>query len=235
MFIGIFPGGWLRGSEIQTSLDPSPEAVVLPFISFEKTDIRVALSWLFQKVPVGYRFDPKVSGLITLSARDIPFEVALQQMTRQIDLTYRVEGGVYEVVPREGVFGKSYPELKERVPIDVAYERLGSALMRNQSREIQEIVNPKFTWDPLEGKRLTGSKALRRLTDFARQVHDYKMNAAEIHRFAGKVATEVQIYGSTTNYSFIASGLFCDTWTRAPGKPWRLTARVEYYPIALEE
>jgi hypothetical protein len=36
-----------------------------------------------------------------VSLKNVPFETALQNITRQVDATYRIEGGVYQIVRRE--------------------------------------------------------------------------------------------------------------------------------------
>jgi len=226
----ILLGNGAPRAQAQASTTSNPDEIVIPFIRFEKTDIRAALSWLFQKAGVNYRFAPNVAGLISLDTRDIPFEVALQQITRQVDVTYRIEGGTYEVVVREGFAGKSYPELRDRKPIEAAYRQLNQTLLGKDPQGIRRIVDPRFRWIPVSGKPLAGTKAVQKLFEFARQVHDHKLGGSEILRATGKFATEVRIYGETGNTSLIESGLFCDTWIRNKGGHWRLRERLDFYP-----
>jgi type II secretory pathway component GspD/PulD (secretin) len=70
-------------------------------LEFEQTDVREALRALFKNVGVSYTIAPEVQGTITVSLKNVPFETALQNITRQVDATYRIEGGVYQIVKRE--------------------------------------------------------------------------------------------------------------------------------------
>ena len=72
-------------------------------LEFEQTDVREALRALFKNVGVSYTIAPEVQGTITVSLKNVPFETALQNITRQVDATYRIEGGVYQIVKREEV------------------------------------------------------------------------------------------------------------------------------------
>lgn len=67
-------------------------------LDFQQTDVRDALRQLFQIVGVSYTIAPDVQGTVTLSLRNVPFETVLHSLTRQVDATYRVEGGVYAIV-----------------------------------------------------------------------------------------------------------------------------------------
>ena len=42
---------------------------------------------------------------MTVSLHNVTFETALENILRQIDATYRVEAGVYEIVPRQMISG----------------------------------------------------------------------------------------------------------------------------------
>ena len=63
-------------------------------LDYESADVREALRALFKNVGVSYTIASDVQGLVTVHLRNIPFEAALQQITRQVDATYRIEGGV---------------------------------------------------------------------------------------------------------------------------------------------
>ena len=70
-------------------------------LDYESADVREALRALFKNVGVSYTIASDVQGLVTVHLRNVPFETALQQITRQVDATYRIEGGVYQIVKRE--------------------------------------------------------------------------------------------------------------------------------------
>ena len=72
---------------------------ILPRLVLEQEDVREALRQIFKAVDVSYTIDPNVQGQVTLSLRNVTFEVALQNALRQVNSTYRIEAGVYKVVP----------------------------------------------------------------------------------------------------------------------------------------
>jgi len=69
-----------------------------------KADGEEALSVIYRMMAMAGRsfsIDPSVTGLVTVDLNRFPFEAALQNVLRQVDATYRVEFGVYEIIPRE--------------------------------------------------------------------------------------------------------------------------------------
>lgn len=81
--------------------DGNIEDKKVPSLEFEQADVRDALKTLFRAVNVNYTIDPDVQGTVTLSLKDVPFGTALQNVVRQVDATYRVEGGIYRIVKKE--------------------------------------------------------------------------------------------------------------------------------------
>lgn len=73
-------------------------------LNLENADIRYALKLLFNSAGVDYTVDQGVQGFVTVSLSDKPFKVALQAVLRgttsALPLTYRVENGVYNVLPK---------------------------------------------------------------------------------------------------------------------------------------
>jgi len=72
----------------------------IPSLELEQADVREALRALFKNVNVSYSIAPEVQGTVTVSLKSVTFETALQHVLRQVDATYRVEGGVYEIVKK---------------------------------------------------------------------------------------------------------------------------------------
>ena len=70
-------------------------------LEFSQADVREAIRSLFKNVNVSYTIDPEVQGSITASLKDVTFETALQNILRQVDATYRVEGGVFQIIKRK--------------------------------------------------------------------------------------------------------------------------------------
>ena len=65
---------------------------------FENADVRQALRELFKSVNVSYSISPDVQGTVTIDIQNVTLETALQNILRQVDATYRIEGGVYEII-----------------------------------------------------------------------------------------------------------------------------------------
>ena len=72
----------------------------IPSLELEQADVREALRALFKNVGVSYSIAPDVQGSVTVSLKNVTFETALQNVLRQVDSTYRIEAGVYEIVKR---------------------------------------------------------------------------------------------------------------------------------------
>jgi hypothetical protein len=90
--IGALPG-------IAAAQD-DPGGRIIPSLEYQQADVREALRALFRTVGVDYSIAPDVQGLITVSLRNVPFETALQAILRQVDATYRIEAGIYQIVRR---------------------------------------------------------------------------------------------------------------------------------------
>ncbi|RYG25106.1 hypothetical protein EON82_08335, partial [bacterium] len=91
----------LVGAPTAAYAQQDPAGQMISSLEFEQTDVREALRALFKNVGVSYTIAPEVQGTITVSLKNVPFETALQNITRQVDATYRIEGGVYQIVRRE--------------------------------------------------------------------------------------------------------------------------------------
>ena len=78
--------------------DPSQRRVT---VKYDQADVRFVLKQLFDSVGVSYTLDPNVQGTVTVSLTDVPFTVALDNILRPLNLTYRVENGVYFVTVRQ--------------------------------------------------------------------------------------------------------------------------------------
>lgn len=72
----------------------------IPSLELEQADVREALRALYKNVNVSYSIAPDVQGVVTVSLKNVTFETALQHILRQVDATYRVEGGVHEIIKR---------------------------------------------------------------------------------------------------------------------------------------
>lgn len=64
------------------------------------TDVREALRELFREGGTSYTIAPDVQGSITVALKNVTFETALQNILKQVNATYRIEGGVYIIIDR---------------------------------------------------------------------------------------------------------------------------------------
>jgi hypothetical protein len=81
-------------------------------ITLNQAPVRTALDTLFKSAGLNYTIDPAVTGLVTVSLRAIPFDVALRSILRSSDppLAYTVEDGVYNIHPRQQVIDITSPD-----------------------------------------------------------------------------------------------------------------------------
>jgi hypothetical protein len=70
----------------------------IPSLDFEQADIRDALHLLFDQVGVSYTVDANVQGTVIAHLKDVTFETALRNLLNQVNATWRVEGGVYNII-----------------------------------------------------------------------------------------------------------------------------------------
>jgi type II secretory pathway component GspD/PulD (secretin) len=92
--------GMLAGAPVRAfAQDPSQQ--IIPSLELDSADVREALRALFKNVGVSYSIAPEVQGTVTVSLRNVTFEAALQNILKQVNATYRVEGGIYQIVLKE--------------------------------------------------------------------------------------------------------------------------------------
>jgi hypothetical protein len=77
-------------------------------LTLDNADVRDALREIFKTGKVSYTIAPNVQGTVTVSLKNVSFETALGNVARQVDATYRVEGGVYNVVKAGGAGGQGF-------------------------------------------------------------------------------------------------------------------------------
>ena len=79
--------------------DPADQ--MISSLDLDAVDVREALRALFKNVGVSYSIAPEVQGTVTVNLKNVRFDTALQNILKQVDATYRVEGGVYQIIKRE--------------------------------------------------------------------------------------------------------------------------------------
>lgn len=61
-------------------------------------DVREAIRRLFKSVDFPYSIDSEIEGPISINLHGVTFEQAFQTILRQVNATYRVEGGIYQII-----------------------------------------------------------------------------------------------------------------------------------------
>ena len=99
---------------------------IIPSLELDQADVRDALRALFRNVNVNYSIAPEVQGTVTVSLKNVLFETALQFILKQVDATYRIESGVYQIIHREAqIFNPTSPDTgTQLVPVTKVVRRL---------------------------------------------------------------------------------------------------------------
>lgn len=132
----------LCGTSITTYAqdDPSQKMVKL---EFQEADVREVIRALFKPLNVSYSIDADIQGTVTLNLINVTFETALQNITRQVNATYRVEAGVYRIIRREE------PGVYKEEPSDVVVKKDSKPVRRIKIRS----ADPMFVAYLLSGKQ----------------------------------------------------------------------------------
>ena len=91
---------------------------IIPSLDLDQADIRDALKIIFKNAGYSYSVDNTVQGTVTVHLTNIPFETALRNVLNQVSSTYRIEGGIYNIVLRPndiatGTLAPPVPEANE--------------------------------------------------------------------------------------------------------------------------
>jgi hypothetical protein len=80
-------------------------------LNLQDVDIRDALRALFKYASgVSYVVGSDVQGTVTIELSNIKFEVALRNILDQVKATYRIEGGVYQIISRVDTAPNTTPD-----------------------------------------------------------------------------------------------------------------------------
>jgi len=93
---------------VHAQTDPADQ--MIPSLDLDSVDVREALRALFKDVGVSYSIAPEVQGTVTVNLKNVRFDTALQNILKQVEATYRVEGGVYQIIHREEPTAPNTPE-----------------------------------------------------------------------------------------------------------------------------
>jgi len=98
-----FAGLIVLGGLYTTSLaQDNKDEQIIASVQYEQSDVREALRAVFKSAGVtGYTIDPTVQGTVTANLTGQTLGVVLNALLRQVDATYRVESGIYQVIRKE--------------------------------------------------------------------------------------------------------------------------------------
>lgn len=138
-------------------------------------NVQVALTELFDKASVPAVLLPSVSGRVTVDLEGATVEAVLQTILKQVGGTYRVEGGVYEIVPRwSGACGFEPPVFKVSEG-QFDYTLSGSHLVKTSSSTSQVVAEVRVErWHNAVTAHLSTPDGQRRLSDLA-DLGDYNL------------------------------------------------------------
>ncbi len=100
----------LGGAPTIAHAQTDPGQTIISSLDLDSVDVREALRALFKNVGVSYSIAPEVQGTVTVNLRNVTFEAAIQNILKQVDATYRIEGGVYQIIHREDPIVTSGPQ-----------------------------------------------------------------------------------------------------------------------------
>lgn len=200
------------------------ERTILPVVAFEQIEVREAIRTLFRQGQFGGTIATAVQGRVTANLRRVPFSQALQLVLRQVDATYRIEHGFFEIVRREETNYSSFqePDPREAV-LRERYEAIAKAIAAGKGTEVRSSIGPRFEVMTGGLEAQTGQQAIR---SFIESFRAYPQYAIEGFTWSGtsvqnaEVVVRYQRAGSPSRY-------FLDLWQKFPNGPWQLSEREE--------
>lgn len=138
-----------------------PDPIVEKFEA-NNEDVREVLRSLFKKMGVaGYTIDPTVQGNVTLSLSQISLNTALESLVRQVDATFRVEDGIYQVLRK-----KPSPS-----PVSTTLNKTGIRWVSYEDPELRTLVQKAPVGDEVGEKLITiGSGSEEDIRDFLSRI-----------------------------------------------------------------
>jgi type II secretory pathway component GspD/PulD (secretin) len=98
MAIAIVFGATLVGAPMKAMAQIDIGDKIIPSLEFSDADVRDALRALFKSVGANYNINSEVQGTVTVSLQNVPFDTALRNILSQVNATYKVEGGIYQII-----------------------------------------------------------------------------------------------------------------------------------------
>jgi hypothetical protein len=101
--LGLFMGFSLMGGlPVIASAQDDFGSKIIPKVEYDQAEVRDVLKALFKAAGnPSYTIDLEVQGTVTANLRNTTLDAALQNILRQVDATYRIEGGTYLIVKKQ--------------------------------------------------------------------------------------------------------------------------------------
>lgn len=116
-------------------------------LSVVNGDVREVLRALFQQASVTYSIAPDVQGTVSIHMAGASAEAALNNVLRQVDSDYTVEGGVVNVIhrkPRRIRYGSDPSDYSSSAIGNIAASELGSSSAVTSDSEFLFVVSGKM-------------------------------------------------------------------------------------------
>src|SRR5579862_3058585 len=88
---------------------------IIASLDLEDVDVRDAIRALFKNVNANYVVAPEVQGTVTIQLKNVKFEVALRNILDQVKATYRIEGGIFNIIKREEVVANPTTDTQNQI------------------------------------------------------------------------------------------------------------------------
>jgi type II secretory pathway component GspD/PulD (secretin) len=76
------------------------EEKIIPSLDLDQADVRDALRIIFKHAGYSYSVENGVQGTVTAHLTNEPFQNVLRNILNQVGATYRIEAGIYNIMPR---------------------------------------------------------------------------------------------------------------------------------------
>lgn len=124
-----------------------PSQAVVTKLEFNGADVRDALRDTLRGH--SYRISPDVQGTVTIALQNVSLDVALQNITRQVDAKYVLQNGVYEI------YKVHAPVVVEKTAIAAAPKAPARVRAQSMAAPVPVIVQDNDSLYILRGNNLT--------------------------------------------------------------------------------
>ncbi len=135
--------GKIPGSESWSIQPLDPSAPDLVSCQFQQYDVRLALEKLFKQHHKTFKMDPHIHGGVTISLRNVPLDVCVANLTRQVDASFTTKKGVYLILNRPPAPLSATPPPTTTQPVsEVHVEKLVS--LEAKREDVRQVLRRLF-------------------------------------------------------------------------------------------